>query len=255
MNTATTYYFLSQNRKAAFSPADIPGLSMHFDFSDENTLNYSSDTSVQYATQKSGSSSLVLGQTNTSKQPIFSSTEYGTGRGGLVFNSGASAQELRLYTDSTLAVTTTLPFSGEYTAFTVSKTYILNIYKFYYGSTGSNEIEGIGETNNFVLRIVNGSSSDIDKPLPVSANIALLVTTQRDASNNVTGGLNSSTMQTFFTGAVPGTRVIEFFGARASQFYWEGSMAESIFYNRQLTVSERNQVEAYLSAKYNLTLT
>ncbi len=58
---------------------------------------------------------------------------------------------------------------------------------------------------------------------------------------------------TYTQRAISGTT--RMFSAANGSFRLASKLAEFIIYDRSLSLAERNQVEDYLSAKYNITLT
>lgn len=248
MSTAKKYFYYYSGSGGSFNPADIANLSIWFDFSDSSTMSLLG-SDVEYVTQKPGAGTTVLGQTDSLRRPDFTASKFGDSA-GIQFNK-ANNDDLRLYTDTSLATTAFEAFTGAFTMFSVVRSDDPAGDNFWHGRTGTTRLEG-HTGGKYAIRLV--TSADTVYPWDVGTS-PTLSTVSRNGSNIVTGSINSTTLSSLFGGAAQiGNFEFDYIGSRAGSFHWSGAIGEILMYNRALTAQEILDVQNYLASKFNVTL-
>lgn len=233
INTVETY--LDNKWGIGFSPLSIGGLHLWLDASDSSTIT-SSGGKVSKWDDKSGSSRDAI-QGTGAKQPTTNATTQ-NGRNTLDFD-GSSDYMISTY-GITLAQPTTIFFVGKLAdtnggdyfvdGIIVSQRQLLFAlsgtltYGFYSGNTVDS---GVAITTNYTLQTVeyNGASSKmyIDGNLAVTGDAFGLPATGLTIGSDVTNG-----------------------------FFFQGSIAEIIIYDRILSTAERQAVDNYVNNKWSI---
>ena len=239
---------------AVRKPTKIGGCVLWLDGDDPSSIVHSGNAVSSWNDKSNNGNNAT--QSTASKKPTYSSSELG-GKGGLVFDSSAS-QTLNAGDSSSIDVT------GSITIFVVQRLA---------GDAPAATFVPVHKDVQFSIRAVTTATTPVIQwadstqwsyanfgsyNAAVGASHPSIIACKRDGgTSTVSGFINGarSYNKTFGSGGITATANNLYIGSYAdnSSFY-DGCISEVIIYNRSLSDSERQQVEFYLSKKWDIPL-
>lgn len=235
---------LISNTIKLFVPSQISNLVAWMDAADATTIT--KDTNNLVSQWKSKVGTLVAAQATTGLQPTHSAT----GRNGLPAVSSTGSSILYFNTPSAFP-------SGTATSHVLATAYSS-------ATSGFGHLYFQGNENNSVGRVMlqfsnsnagisaYGASWDLASSTAWGANdriVSGLFKTGSQLVLAVDGAITPTTLSVGYSTPVSNTTLFANPGRSSN---WKGSLSEIIVYGKELTTAERQQVEGYYAARWNL---
>jgi len=253
--TLPVAYWVDQRKSTSASPLPVTsGLSARFDASALTASNLSSSTIQHEATVDSWTDSvngLVANKNGTPKykQHGINGRPYvefdGSSRFDVSYNANLNPTNMTIF-----AVATTTSDNGAHQSIITSRE-TNEGYALYYNMTGSdNEVKfDVFDSGTTTIESGNGTVSP-NVPNIISQRVTNTGSSKFQFLNGIhkgngSGTYNNSDAATTFIGAG---------STDGSQYKFVGHIYEIIIYNRILSADEQQQVEGYLSSKYNIPI-
>lgn len=230
-----------------FTPNQISGLAFWLDAYDESTMTKDGSGNLETWASKVGSVSVT--QATLANRPVWKAT----GRNGMptVDNAGGTrGMTFASLTGIPAGTSTSHVFATAYHDSTTSVWQPIWLQGTHTTTGGGRTIYKAGSNNN-VLATTMGASNDtfgtlnwnnVDRIVSAAFADGNAVRLNVDGTSTVTNTASwNTTVSTAYLMMSP-----------AEGRYWAGSMQEIMIYNRELSAIERQQVEGYKAAKWNL---
>lgn len=229
------------NMRGSFIPGLLPDLQLWLDASRSSTITKDGSDKVSQWDDLSGNKNHAIQGTGVN-QPTFTDNHINNKS---VINFDGGTEEMNL--------TSTLSLSDEFTGFFTANNDDTASTRTIFGHTAySNKISVINPEKAFI-RMIDGGSSDSTQNY-LAQSVTGIQTIQRNSSDKVDMAFDSAAFTRLFSDiAQSGTADYNIVGSDGT-FNWQGDIAEIIIYNRALSISERKQVEVYLSNKWGVAI-
>ena len=258
---------------AGFDPRSISGLAVWYDAADSGSVTLNGGNVAEWR-DKSGNGK-HMAQSTAANQPSYVSAAQNNLS---AIRTAGGAVHLRRESGGS-ALSESMSFLGEtaHTIFAAARaSEVIASQRYLYwaiGGTGRLQMSGPGGVNpnsyvidsgNFVNGRINGPTFNSPSP-PVSGTAAHIAGFRRDGSEFLTflnGTASVTASRTSapavnFSGTYSIFNYINAAGTPQDQQFdvgWRGDLLEIVHYNRALTTGERRQIEAYLGAKWGITV-
>ena len=237
----------TSNAIQLFVPSQLTGLLFWVDAADTSTLTLTGSVVTTWASKVG---SLTATQATEARRPTWSATGR-NGRQAILSSSGSS--QFFNFSSVTGLPTTTATSHVLATAYHSTPTRWRGLYYTGNGGSGANRLILKNTGNNAGLYTGAGAGDTATTATWLSTDhiVSGVFTNTRNQiildGDTVTAAKNATRTGTYSTTTTAGMLLSNY-----NNQYWDGALHELMIFNRELTSTERQKVEGYKAAKWNL---